>query len=132
MAFVHGKGTVISVGGDDMSAFGTSCEFVIKADAHDVTTFGQTAKVFSGGLTESSLKLSGTYDDTATGPRGVLEPLVGTTTEVVYQPEGVGAGNPTRTLDAVLVSYTESAAVADMIKYEAEFTGSGAVATTTA
>lgn len=131
MAFVHGKGTVISVGGDDMSAFGTSCEFVIKADAHDVTTFGQTAKVFSGGLTESSLKLSGTYDDTATGPRSVLEPLVGTTTEVVYEPEGAGAGNPTRTLDAVLVSYTESAAVADMIKYEAEFTGSGAVATTT-
>lgn len=132
MAFVHGKGTVISVDAADMSIYGTSCEFEIKAEAHDVTTFGQDFKVFSGGLKESTMKMEGNYDDAAAGPRATLEDVVGTTIEIIYKPEGAGTGNPTRTFDGVLTSYNESAPVADMIKFTAEFQGSGAVVTTTA
>jgi len=131
MAFVHGKGTVISVDAADMSVYGTSCEFEIKADVHDVTAFGNDYKVFSGGLKESSMKLEGTYDDSATGPRGTLEDTVGTTVEIIYSVEGSAAGKPVRTFDGVLTSYNETAPVEDMVKWTAQFQGSGDVVTTT-
>ncbi len=133
MGFVHGKGTVVSVDSNDMSVFGTSCEFELKADAHDVTTFGHDNKVFAGGLKESSFKLEGTYDDTAdVGPRATLEPAVGTVIEVIYKPEGATAAKPTRTFQALLTTYTETAPVADMVKFSAQFQGSGEIDLTTA
>ena len=133
MGFVHGKGVVISLGGDDLSAFGTSCEYELKADAHDVTTFGQDTKVFSGGLKESTMKIEGNYDSTAsTGPRAVIEPLVGEVSEMIYSPEGSGSSKPTRTWDALCTSYVETAPVADMIKFTAQFQGSGSVNTAVA
>lgn len=132
MAFVQGRGVVVSVDAKDLSVYGTSCEYQLKADALDCTTFGQDTKVFSGGLKESSMKIEGHYDDTATtGPRSVLEPLVGSTAEMIYKPEGAGTGSPTRTWDCLLTSYTETAPVADMIKFSAQFQGSGTVAVTT-
>jgi hypothetical protein len=128
MAFIHGKVTVVSVGGEDMSVFGTSAEYELKADSHDVTAFGADFHVYSGGLKDSTLKLEGTYDDTVTtGPRSLMEPLVGTITELIYHPEGAGIGKPLRTWDALLTSYNETAPVADMTKFTAQFQGSGAV-----
>lgn len=126
MALVHGKGTVISADAKDLSVFGTSCEYELKAEAHDVTTFGNDYKVFSGGLKESSMKIEGKYDDTAsTGPRSILETNLGEIVELIYKPEGTGG--VTRTFEGILTQYTETAPVADMIKFEAEFQGSGAV-----
>ena len=131
MGVVHGKGTVVSVDAKDLSAYGTSCEYELKADSHEVTTFGNDTKVFAGGLKESSVKIEGIYDDTATdGPREVLEPLVGNVAEMIYKPEG--ATGPTRTFDALCTGYTETAAVSDMVKFTAQFQGSGAVAVTPA
>ena len=127
MAFVHGKGTVVSVDAKDLSVYGTSCEYELKAEAHDVTTFGNDYKVFSGGLKESSMKMEGNYDDTETdGPRAILEGNLGEIVEIIYKPEGTTG--VTRTFDAILTQYTETAPVADMIKFEAQFQGSGAVA----
>jgi hypothetical protein len=129
MGVVHGKGVVVSVATEDLSVYGTSCEYELKADSHDVTTFGNDYKVFAGGLKESSMKIEGIYDDTeTTGPRAVLEALVGTITEMTYKPEGTTG--PTRTWDCLLTTYTETAPVADMIKFSAQFQGSGAVAVT--
>ena len=126
MGVVHGKGTVVSVDAKDLSVYGTSCEYELKADTHDVTTFGNDTKVFAGGLKESSMKIEGIYDDTdTTGPRAVLEPLVGTVAEMIYKPEGTAG--PTRTFDALCTTYTETAPVADMIKFSAQFQGSGSV-----
>lgn len=132
MGFVHGKGTVVSIDAKDMTVYGTSCEYELKAESHEVTTFGQDNKVFSGGLKESSMKIEGNYDDTATtGPRAVLEDLVGTVTEMIYKPEGSGSGKPTRTWDCLLTGYKETSKIDDMIKFSATFQGSGAVAITT-
>lgn len=132
MGFVHGKGTVVSVDSNDMSVFSTSCEYELKAEAHEVTAFGSDNKVFAGGLKESSFKLEGTYDDTAdVGPRATLEPATGTVVEIIYKPEGAGVGKPTRTFDGLLTTYTETDPVGDMIKFSAQFQGSGAVAVTT-
>lgn len=132
MAVVHGKGTVISAGGNDLSVYGTSCEYELKSDSHDTTTFGQDNKTFAGGLKESSLKVEGMYDDTeADGPRPTLEDAVGTVIEWVYKPEGAGAGKPTRTFQGLVTGYTETAPCADMVKFSATVQGSGAVVVTT-
>ena len=129
MAFVHGKGTVVSVDAKDLSVYGTSCEYELKSEAHDVTTFGNDWKVFHGGLKEGSMKMEGNYDDTETdGPRAILEANLGETVEIIYKPEGTSG--VTRTFDAILTQYTETAPVADMIKFEAQFQGSGDVAVT--
>lgn len=133
MAFVHGKGTVVSLGGADLSVYGTSCEYELKADEHDVTTFGNDFKIFNGGLIESSMKIEGNYDNTATdGPRETLETLVGKIAEMIYSPEGSGTGKPTRTWDVLLTTYTETAPVNDMIKFAAAFRGAGPVEVATA
>lgn len=130
--FIHGKGTVLSVDANDLSVYSTSCEYELKADEHDVTTFGNDFKKFNGGLIESTMKIEGNYDDTASdGPRATLETLVGKTAEMVYKPEGAGTGNPTRTWEVLLTTYTETAPVNDMIKFAATFRGAGAVAVTT-
>jgi hypothetical protein len=127
MGVVHGKGTVVSVDAKDLSIYGTSCEYELKAESHDVTTFGNDDKVFAGGLKESSMKIEGLYDDTeTTGPRAVLEAIVGTVSEMIYKPEGTAG--PTRTFDALCTTYTETAPVSDMVKFSAQFQGSGAVA----
>ena len=129
MAFVHGKGTVVSVDANDMTVFSTQCEYELKAESHETTTFGQDNKVFSGGLKESSLKIEGNYDDTTdTGPAASLEPLTGTVIEIIYKVEG--STGPVRTFDGLLTHYGETSKINDMVKFTAQFQGSGAVAIT--
>jgi hypothetical protein len=122
MAFVHGKNTVITVATTDLSEYTDSSELGRKADSHDVTTYGNDAHRKAGGLLDGSFKMSGTYDNTAmTGPRAKLEPLLGTICAVVRQPEGAGSGKAQDSFDALLVDFTETSPVADMVKWSAEF-----------
>lgn len=120
MAFVHGKNTYISVDGDDLSAFTDASELDRSADIHDVTTYGKNAHVKVGGLLDGKGSLSGTYDSGVTGPRAVLEPLLGQTVEVVRRPEGTGASKPMDTFDVVVGRYVETNPVADMVKWSCE------------
>lgn len=129
MSFVHGKGAYISVDSNDISAFCDSVDFNRSVDSHDTTTFGQQGHTYHGGLTDGTVSIGGTYDDGATGPKAVIEPLMdGTLQGVVYRPEGTGPGKPQATFDALVTSYAESAPVADMIKWKAELQISGTVA----
>lgn len=132
MAFVHGKDTVVTVDSNDLSAFTNTSEFNPTADSHDVTTYGQTGHVFQAGLTNGTFTMAGTYDNTAsTGPRAVLQPLVGAdNVTVVRQPEGAGSGLPQDSFLAQLTGYTESSPVADMVSWSADFQVSGAVDST--
>ncbi len=118
MAFVHGKGTAVSIDGDDLSAYSNSVGWTRSPDIHDVTTFGKNSKVKNGGLLDGSATLSGVYDNTAsTGPAAVIEPLCGQTVVFVYRPEGAGTGRPVKTVDVVVGEYTETAPVADMVTW---------------
>jgi hypothetical protein len=131
MAFVHSKTTVITVDGDDISAFTTSSELARKADTHDVTTYGKNSHVYSGGLLDGTAKIEGIYDNTAgTGPRAILEPLIGTTVELIRKPEGTGSGKPQDAVDVVVQGYTESAPVADMVKWSVDLQCTDDVTTT--
>jgi hypothetical protein len=78
------------------------------------------------------MSAGGIYDNTAsTGPRAVIEPLVGTKVPAVRRPEGTGSGKPQDTVDVVVTSYVETSPVADMVTWSVELQGSDAVASTT-
>ncbi|HEX6969409.1 MAG TPA: hypothetical protein VF174_11460 [Micromonosporaceae bacterium] len=131
MAKVHGKNTVVKVDDNDLSQYCNTSEFEATKDTHDTTGYGADGHEFSEGLTNGTFTMGGVYDSTAgTGPRAVLKPLTkagaGTVT-VVRQIEGTGAGKPQDSFTAILTSYTESAPVADMVAWQAEFQISGDV-----
>lgn len=129
MAFVHGKGTAVTLDGDDLSVYSNSVEFTRTADSHDVTTFGKNAHVYQGGLLDGTATITGFYDNGVAGPRAIVEPLLGTVVELVYQPEGAGTGKPEDTVDVLVTSYAESAPVADQITFSIELQMSDDVAT---
>lgn len=121
MAKQHGKSTVIKVGATDISAHCNASELERAADAHDTTTYGNDAHRKDGGLLDGGFKFSGIYDNTAvTGPRHVLEPLIGTKPVITRQPEGTGAGKPQDVFTLLLTKYVESNPVADMVTWSAE------------
>lgn len=127
MAFRHGKNTVVKVGANDLSAFTNSTAFNRSADAVDVTTYGKTSKVFIGGLKDCKITIEGTYDDGATGPSTVLEPLLGTEATFTFQPEGAGSGKAQKLVTVIVTAFNTSSAVADQIKWTCEMQGSNDV-----
>jgi len=133
MAFVHSKGSAVSIDDNDLSAYANSITFGRTADSHDVTTFGKSSRVYASGLKDSTATIEGIYDDTAeTGPGAVLRPLVGAgAVELVYEPEGTGSGKPIATVDVIVTSYEESSAVGDMIMWTAELQGTDDIADST-
>lgn len=132
MAFVHGKNTYISLNGDDLSAFVNTSTFSRGADTHDVTTYGKSAHVHSGGLLNGTASMSGVYDNTAsTGPRAVIEPLIGQTVTLVRRPEGTGTGKPEDSVSVVVNSYVETNPVADMVTWSCDMTLSDDVTSST-
>lgn len=131
MAFIHGKGTVITVASKDISQYCTTSSLTRGADKHDVTGYGKNDHVVQGGLLTGEFTCEGTYDNTAsTGPRAALQPLVGTVAACTRKPEGTGVGKPLETFSALLDQYVETSPVADMVKWSAKFTVSDAIATT--
>ena len=132
MAFVHGKGNVVSIDGKAMTAYATSVTFTRTADSHDVTTFGNNSKVYRTGLKDGTGKVEGVYDNTAsTGPQAVFRPLIGAAAvDLIYRPEGTGTGKPTSTVSVIVTQYEESTPVADMITWSADLQFSGDIADT--
>lgn len=131
MAFVHSKNTFISLDGDNLSTYTNTSELTRTADSHDVTTYGKNAHVKEGGLLDGTGSMAGIYDSAAGGPRGVIEPLIGTVVELIRRPEGTGSGKPQDTVDVLITSYNESNPVADYIQWTCEFELSDDVASTT-
>ena len=131
MAFVHGKDTFISLDGDNLSAFCNTSTLTRQADSHDVTTYGAEDHVFVGGLGNGTCSIGGFYDNTAsTGPRAVIEPLVGTVVVLIRQPEGTGSGLPQDEVDVLVTNYVETSPVADIVTWTAQLQLSGAIDST--
>lgn len=132
MARTHGKNTVITVDSNDLSTYTNTSTFNGTTDVHDTTGYGMNAKEYIGGLTDGTFSMGGTYDDAATGPRGVLKPLqvAGTAITVVRQPEGVGTGKAQDSFSAIVTSYEESSDVDDVVQWTCEFQISGDVTAT--
>lgn len=132
MSKIHGRVSEIELDGNDLSSYSNSIEFSRSADSHDVTTFGNDAHVYAGGLTDGTVTIEGIYDDTAgSGPAAVIEPLIGKSVTLVYRPEGTGSGKPEHSVEVVVTDFTTSAPVADMVTWSVECQMSGSVTTTT-
>lgn len=112
MARKHSKLTVILIGGNDVSTHCTDSECGQSSGTEDTTVYGKNAVVKDPTLLDGKFSCSGKYDDSGTGPRAVLKPLVGTKVVVQYRPEGTGSGLPQDEFDAVITDYTETAPVA--------------------
>lgn len=122
MAEVHGKNTVIKVGAADISTYTDNSTFPRTADIHDLTTYGKNSHVKKGGLRNGTFQMGGVFDDGATGtPKELFEGNEGTTFSLTRQLKGTGSGLPQQAFDAVLSNYTDTAPVADYIRWTAEF-----------
>lgn len=139
MAFVHGKGTVVTLSGlsgpasgsHDLSTFLNQVTWEFGADTHDVTTFGQNSHVWATGLKVSTFSLSGVYDASLpNAPWFFFQQANGNLVTVLFKPEGTGTGKPSHSFSAVLTKYNQSSPVADMITFQADFNGSGDVTST--
>jgi hypothetical protein len=130
MAFTHSKNTFISVNGSDLSPFTNQSNFGRKYDVHDVTCYGVDDHAFAGGLGNASFSMSGIYDNSATGPRDVLEPLLGTTVTAIRRVEGTGSGRPQDSVSVVVEEYVETSPVADMVAWSCSLQPTGAITST--
>ena len=133
MAFVAANDVYLSVDGTNIAAYCSSIETEYTIDSLDTTTFSAGGHTYQGGMTDGTMSLEGTYDNTASGPKAVIEPLMrdGQLVAAVYRPEGTGSGKPQQAFNVLVTKYGESSAVGEMIKWSAEMQVSGAVTDTT-
>lgn len=131
MAFVHGKGVVVTIGTKDISAYSNKLKWTRTADSHDTTTFGKSAHTYAGGLLDGKFSIDGLYDTTALlSPRNAIMPMLGTSVALVYKPEGTSTGKPVDTVNVVITQYEEGAEIDDMVTFSIEGVLSDTVVTT--
>ncbi len=130
MAKKHGKNTVVTIAGSDLSAYISSSDFSRTASADETTSYGEDSRTYIPGLKDSTFSFSGFYDDAVAGPPDILIPLVGTSVAVVRQIEGVGSGLPNEAFSGVLTTYDESAPVDGVITISGDIQVSGDVTRT--
>lgn len=135
MAFKHGKNTVFKVdnsGGTltDISAYLNSVTLPRSVETGETTSYGNSAKTYIVGLSDSTLSVDGTWDATVDAHlAGVLGQDASLTFE--YGPEGSGSGAIKYTGECYLTSFETSSPVADVVKFSAEFQVTGTVTRTT-
>jgi hypothetical protein len=119
---IHGKYTVVLLGGVDLTTYANNSQLDYEPDTHDLTTYGKNSHVFGAGLLNGSGTLSGFYDSTATtGPRAAIKPLLGTSDVVfIHRPEGSGAGLPQDKVNCVIKKYTQTHPTADYVTWSVD------------
>lgn len=131
MSVVHGRHTILKLAAKDLSVYTTTSQLEKSADSHDITTYLQDAHVFSGGLLNGTASASGIYDSVATvGPRAVIDPLVGQVVTLLRQVEGAGSGKPQDLVQVLVLKYTETNPVADMVTWAVDLQLSGLIDST--
>jgi hypothetical protein len=127
MAESHGKLTVVKLAATDISAFTDNTTFERAADEHETTCYGVDDKEVAPGLLSGKVTIGGKYITGTSGPSDLIEGLLGTKVAFIYQAEGTGASKPQRSCTVHCKSYNQSAPVADVVRWTAELTISGAV-----
>jgi len=133
MAFVAANDVYLSVDGTNIAAYCGSIEVEYSVDSLKTTTFAAGGHTYQGGMTDGKLSCEGTYDDSMSGPKAIIEPLMrdGDLVAAIYRPEGTGSGKPQQSFNVLVTTYSESSAVGEMIQWSSEMKISGAVTDTT-
>jgi hypothetical protein len=130
MSTVHGKDTYISLNGVNLSTYTNTSQIEKNADKHDVTTYGQTTHVYSGGLKDGTATMGGFYDNGVSGPRATILALIGTTCTLIRRPEGTGSGKAQDSVTVLVEKYVETNPVADQVTWSCDMQLAGPVTTT--
>lgn len=126
----HGHNAFLSVDGVELSAFLNEVTWPNDRDVAESSTFGQAAKTYVAGLSDSTIDLGGIWDDTAvSGPDVVLPPLLAddAPVEVIFGPAGDAVGKRRFTAQAILTSYETTAPIGDVVAFSASFQVTGPV-----
>jgi hypothetical protein len=126
----HGKNVQLTVGTNDISPYLTNVATERDNDVHDTTTYGASGHTFITGLTNGKITVTGLWDKTATvGSYTVFHAMLGSTSHsaFIYGPAGSTTGNVKISGNCWLVSYAESAPVADLVTFTAVLQIDGAV-----
>lgn len=125
MSTSHGKKTVCILNGTDLTGASNNSTVEISADKHDTTVYGKNSHIFDGGLLISNFTVSGFYDTSqTTGPKAVIQPIVGTKVTFIHRPEGTGVGLPQDTVTVLVEKYSQTSPVADMVTFSVDLQGS--------
>jgi hypothetical protein len=128
----HGRFTIIKIGTADISECCKTSTLEQNPDIHDITGYGKSAKVKTGGLRDHTLTLGGWYwTDTTAGPGKVFSGHTGETVAVTRQLYGAGTGLPTQQMQAVIGKYVETAPVDDVVQWTCDLAVSDDITTTT-
>lgn len=128
----HGKNTVVSVDGDDLSAYTNASDYEKTADDEDTTCYGASAHRYDPGLVDGSFKMSGFYEKGGTSPKATISALIGAdAVTILRKTEGTGTGKPQESFSALAVKYGESNPVAGYVTWSAEFKMCSVVTETT-
>lgn len=124
MAFVHGKGTHVTINSVNLSAYLTEASQSFDDDTHETTTFGKNSKEYLPGLQDGTISLSGNLDpaldSSMAAMRGVVVPFI-------YGPEGSTTGKRKYSGNCIRTSYEVSNPVGDLVTFSAEFQITGDV-----
>lgn len=133
MSFVHAKNTFISIDGNNLSTFTNTSSWEDSSAKHDVTCYGANRMAYAYGLGDGKQTIGGVYDNTAAGPKAVLEAIkdAGELVTLIRRPEGTGSGRPQESVSVLVEKYTESSPVADMVTWSADLQMSGDITRTT-
>lgn len=131
MAFKHGKNAVFKVdnsGGTltNISTYLNNVSFPRSVETGETTSFGNSAKTYIVGLSDSTISVDGTWDATVDAH---LAAVLGQDASLSFEygPEGSGSGSVKFTGECYLTSYETSSPVADVVKFTAEFQVTGTV-----
>ena len=135
MAFKHGKSAAFKVdnsGGTltDISVYLNEVTHPRSIETGETTSFGNSAKTYVVGLTDSTISIKGTWDATVDAHlAGVLGQDASLTYE--YGPTGTATGAVKYTGECYMTSFETTSPVADVVTFSAEFQVTGTVTRTT-
>lgn len=129
--FRHGKSAAFKV--DNAAGTLTDISNVLNEvtmprsiETGETTAFGSSAKSYVGGLSDSTISISGTYDATVDAH---LAAIVGAADllDFEYGPEGTTSTRIKFTGTCIMTSYEVGSPVGDVVTFSAEFQVSGAI-----
>ena len=134
MAFGHGKFASIKMDNAagtlfDISAISNNIDYPESYGTGETTSFQQTAKTYLVGLTDATLSIGGTYDNTlaATIRAAVASVVNGTNASlsIEYGPQGTATGKPKYTFEAIPTGVSFSSPVAGVGTFKIDFQRTG-------
>lgn len=134
--FRHGKSAAFKIDNaagtlTDISDVLDEIGFPREVETGETTTFGNQAKTYVVGLSDSTISLSGKFDATVDAHLTALIAALqdGTLDSASYEygPEGTASGRTKYTGEVLVTSYEVSSPVGDVITFSVELQGTGPV-----